>query len=144
LETRPLVARRHYIETGNLRHFDVHFVPAMELQETVAGKSRADGLVVVALCETEAERMKAVEFATSKAMARRKEVLTAVPLPLQGLAGLVAEVQRWEWVLADVPELSHDSYALEEVTRQPGACVQGKVSLARSRPTEELCTPTRH
>ena len=27
LETRPLVARRHYIETGNLRHFTVHYAP---------------------------------------------------------------------------------------------------------------------
>lgn len=124
LETRPLVARRHYIETGNLRHFDVHFVPAAELQDTVAGKTRADGLVVVALCETEADRVKAIAFATSKAMSRRKDVLAAVPQPLQGLASLVAEVQRWEWVLGNVPELNHDTYALEEVTRQLAAARQ--------------------
>ena len=31
LDTRPLVARRHYIETGNLRHFSVHYVGVTEL-----------------------------------------------------------------------------------------------------------------
>lgn len=118
LETRPLVARRHYIETGNLRHFDVDYVPAAELSAAVPEDSGADGQIVVALCETESERKKAIEFATSKQIANRRAVLTAVPKPLQGLASLVAEVQRWEWVLANVPELNHDTYALEEVTRQ--------------------------
>lgn len=121
LETRPLVARRHYIETGNLRHFDVQFIPAADLQDEVTDVTVADGKVVVTLCETQAERRKAVEFATSKAMTNRKDVLTAVPQPLQGLANLVAEVQRWEWVLANVPELNHDNYALEEASRQLAA-----------------------
>ena len=121
LETRPLVARRHYIETGNLRHFDVQFVPAAELQVAFSARTNADGQVIVALCETETERRNAIEFATSRAMANRKELLTAVPQPLQGLASLVTEVQRWEWVLGNVPELNHDNYALEEVTRQLAA-----------------------
>ncbi|MBK9132456.1 MAG: hypothetical protein IPM20_12570 [Gammaproteobacteria bacterium] len=136
LETRPLVARRHYIETGNLRYFDVQFVPAEEIAGVVAEWTSADGKVVVALCETESERRKAIEFATSQAMGSRKAVLTAVPKPLQGLANLVAEVQRWEWVLGNVPELNHDSYALEEATRQLAAarqvlakCLQSYVGL---------------
>jgi hypothetical protein len=124
LETRPLVARRHYIETGNLRHFDVHFVPASELQETVAAQTDADGQVIVTLCETELDRRKAIGVATSKAMGNHKAGLIAVPQPLQGLASLVAEVQRWEWVLANVPELNHDSYAMEEATRQSAAARQ--------------------
>jgi hypothetical protein len=124
LETRPLVARRHYIETGNLRHFDVQFVPAAELQETLSARTNADGQVIVVLCETEAERKKAIDFAISEPMANRHEVLTAVPQPLQGLANLVTEVQRWEWVLGSVPELNHDNYALEEVTRQLSASRQ--------------------
>ena len=124
LETRPLVARRHYIETGNLRHFDVQFVPAAEFQDALSARTDADGQVIVALCETEAERRKAIEFATSKPMATRKAVLTAVPQPLQGLASLVTEVQRWEWVLGNVPELNHDNYALEEATRQLAASRQ--------------------
>jgi hypothetical protein len=124
LETRPLVARRHYIETGNLRHFDVQFVPAADLQEALSVRTNADGQVIVALCETEAERRRAIEFATSRPLANCKDVLTAVPQPLQGLASLVTEVQRWEWVLGNIPELNHDSYALEEATRQLAASRQ--------------------
>jgi hypothetical protein len=118
LETRPLVARRHYIETGNLRHFDVQFVPAAELLDAISESTDADGQVVVALCETEQERREAIDFAARKSVASRKDVLIAVPQPLQGLASLIAEVQRWEWVLGNVPELNHDNYAREEATRQ--------------------------
>ncbi len=124
LQTRPLVARRHYIETGNLRHFNVQFVPAADLQYATAEATDADGKVVVVLCETEAERRMALEFATSKAMTSRKAVLIAVPQPLQGLASLVAEVQRWEWMMENIPELNHDNYALEEATRQLAAARQ--------------------
>lgn len=145
LEARPLVARRHYIKTGNLRHFDVHYVPTAELQQTLTGRTSADGMVVVALCETQAERAAAIEFATSKQVAGRKEVLTAVPRPLQGLAKQVAEVQRWEWVLANVPELNHDNFALEEATRQLTAArqflrksLQGFVGLRQFTETLEL------
>jgi hypothetical protein len=118
LETRPLVARRHYIETGNLRHFDVQFVPAAELLDAISESTGADGEVVVALCETEQERREAINFATAKSVASRKDVLVAIPQPLQGLASLIAEVQRWEWVLENIPELNHDNYAREEATRQ--------------------------
>jgi hypothetical protein len=124
LETRPLVARRHYIETGNLRHFDVAFVPAAELRHALPFDGSADGQVIVALCENEEERTKAISFATSKETSARTDVLTAVPQPLQGLASLVAEVQRWEWIHSNVPELNHDNYALEEVTRQLAASQQ--------------------
>lgn len=121
LETRPLVARRHYIETGNLRHFDVQYVPTVDLQDAIAEGTKADGQVIVALCETESDRKKAIEIATSMAMKSRNSLLTAVPQPLQGLGSLVAEVQRWEWVSENISELNHDNYALEEVTRQLAA-----------------------
>jgi hypothetical protein len=121
LETRPLVARKHYIETGNLRHFDVQFVPASDLQSAVNAPTIADGKVLVALCETELERKKAIEYASTATLNSKKGVLIAVPQPLQGLTSLVAEVQRWEWIEQNIPELNHDGYAQEEVTRQLAA-----------------------
>lgn len=48
----------------------------------------------------------------------QRNLLIAVPQPLIGLANLVAEVQRWEWVSRNTPELTHDLYAQEEVSRQ--------------------------
>ena len=38
--------------------------------------------------------------------------------PLSNLAGLVQEVQRWQWIFSNTPELSADKYAREEASRQ--------------------------
>lgn len=132
LETRPLVARRHYIETGNLRHFNVQFVPTTDLRDVLKEEGDADGQVIVSLCETEMERGDAVKFATSSTLRDRGDTLVAVPQPLQGLTNLVVEVQCWEWVLANTPELNQDSYALEEVSRQLVAARQVLVKRLQS------------
>src|SRR5262249_29936961 len=42
LDTRPVVARRHYIETGNLRYFDVQYVPVNELASILDKQVAAD------------------------------------------------------------------------------------------------------
>lgn len=132
LETRPLVARRHYIETGNLRHFQVEFASPNELAGLVGNESSADGQVLIALCETDADRATAIEFAKSARLRESRDLLVAVPQPLVGLANLVAEAQRWEWVQQHVPELNHDAYAQEEVTRQLFACKQMLTKRLRS------------
>jgi len=119
LETRPLVARRHYIETGNLRHFGVQFTPINQLPESAKFDFEAmDGCIVVALCETEEERQEALKFADNKMLANEPAILFAVPKPLGVLAKLLQELQRWEWVSANVPELNSDTFAAEEVSRQ--------------------------
>jgi hypothetical protein len=119
LETRPIVARRHYIETGNLRHFDVRFSTVDELPNQLqVVLCPADGRILVALCETEEERNAALCFAQSEAVRQRKEILFAVPAPLRALSRLVLELQRWEWVGSNTPELANDSFATEEVSRQ--------------------------
>ncbi len=125
LETRPLVARRHYIETGNLRHFDVCYAPVADLPAFLQEEPAcADGRIVVPLCETEEERQEALTFTQSAALKTRPDVLVAVPKPLGALAGLVQECQRWQWISQNVPELNNDSYAAEEVSRQMAASRQ--------------------
>jgi len=125
LETRPLVARRHYIETGNLRHFDVHFSSVEQLAEEVnLNFNVADGRIIVALCETDEERLEALQFARSKELLDRHEILVAVPYPLRILGRLVQELQRWQWVAANTPELNNDPFAAEEVSRQVTAARQ--------------------
>ena len=119
LEARPIVARRHYIETGNLRHWDVRYCSVGDLpnlsQQPVAS---SDGVIIVPLCETGTERELALQFAKSRDIESRSTWLVAVPQPLNSLAGLVQEVQRWEWLSANTPELNADKYAREEVSRQ--------------------------
>jgi hypothetical protein len=119
LETRPVVARRHYIETGNLRHAEVRYCPVKDLPAVLMGEAMdADGLIVVPLCETLAEREAALAFAKQAELVSRPNWLVAVPQPLNNLAALVQEVQRWEWVSANTLELNADKYAREEVSRQ--------------------------
>lgn len=119
LESRPIVARRHYIETGNLRHFDVRYCSIAELPGLLSAQDDdADGVIIVPLCETVDERRVALEFPKQNEVKARPNWLVAVPQPLSNLAGLVQEVQRWEWVATNTPELNGDKYGREEVSRQ--------------------------
>jgi hypothetical protein len=125
LETRPVVARRHYIQTGNLRHFSVHYLPTAELDTALnVPTDGADGVIIIPLCETEEERLHALRFAESEGLKDRPEVLVAVPRPLGNLAGLVQEAQRWQWIAENTAELNADTFAAEEVTRQIAASRQ--------------------
>ena len=125
LEVRPLVARRHYIQTGNLRHFDVRYTPISEIETSVAAPTEADGVIVVALCETRSECDRAEQLAKSATIKSRPNVLVAVPIePLTHQAGLVAEALRWDWVAINTPELNADRFAREEVSRQKAVTKQ--------------------
>lgn len=122
LESRPIVARRHYIETGNLRHFDVRYCSVMELSSLREDEPQsADGLIIVPLCETPTERVTALEFIKQPIVKQRLNWLVAIPQPLNSLASLVQEVQRWEWVSKNTLELNADKFAREEVSRQRAA-----------------------
>lgn len=119
LQTRPVVARRHYITTGNLRHYDVRYCSVLEmdavLQQTTTD---SDGTIVILLCETEQERDAALVLARRPELQKRTNWIIAVPKPLNNLAPLVQEVQRWDWVSTNTKELNADKYAREEVMRQ--------------------------
>jgi hypothetical protein len=119
LESRPIVARRHYIVTGNLRHFNVHYCPVSRLLSFFdEPDSDVDGRIIVPLCETSEEREAAIRFAKSSEISDQPRTLIAIPKPLSGLSGPLVEAQRWEWIASHTPELNNDPYAREEVARQ--------------------------
>jgi hypothetical protein len=119
IETRPIIARRHYIETGTLRHYDVVYCSVDELKDlSKTNTSIADGSIIVPLCETLEDQEKAFEFTKDNDIKERFNWLIAVPKPLNNLASLLHEVQRWEWILSNVPELNGDKFARDEVLRQ--------------------------
>jgi hypothetical protein len=122
LETRPIVARRHYIQTGNLRHWDVRYCAVADLVEALDDDlTKADGVILVPLCETSQEQRAALLAAKQDTLRDRPGWLLAVPQPLNSLASLVQEARRWEWVSNHVLELNADKYAREEVARQKDA-----------------------
>ncbi|MBS0418037.1 MAG: hypothetical protein JSR66_10010 [Proteobacteria bacterium] len=121
LPAHSLVARRHYIRTGNLRYFPVRYVRADQLESaaSAAAPRAADGQVFVALCETQSEIEAALQFAQAQERKLRPDLLIAVPNePLSHQSGLIAEVLRWEWVAQNTPELHADRFAREELSRQ--------------------------
>ena len=122
LETRPIVARRHYIQTGNLRHWQVRYCSVADLSVLLDDhSSNSDGVILVPLCETPADHNAALKCARHPFLKKRETWLLAVPQPLNNLASLVQEVRRWEWVSTHVLELNADKYAREEVARQRDA-----------------------
>jgi len=118
LDENPVVARRHYIETGTLRHFELRHAEPSAFAEIIARPTDADGLVVVALCQSPQQRQQALDKALHPAIASRDEVLLAVPPPLRGVAGELQDARCWQWVADNIPELAHDTYAATEVSRQ--------------------------
>jgi len=133
LDTRPIVARRHYIKTGNLRYFEVEYRAVGNAAEPKFTKDGPDGRIIIFLCETDAERVKALSDACGTTF-RQPDTLVAIPNPLQGLAGLVQEVHRWKWIAHNTPELNYDSYAMAEVSRQ----IQGAERVLDVRLQESL------
>ena len=124
LEVRPLVARRHYIETGNLRYFDVVYTESSELEEWIITPFGSDGRILIVLCETPTDEKRALSIVDSMEPDQHPSLLVAVSAALQGFKGIIDELRCWEWVARQVPELQYDTYAQEEVARQQAAAQQ--------------------
>lgn len=120
LRCQPIVARRHYIQTGTLRQFGVRLLDGRGLSaEQFAPDPRTDGQVFVILCETDADHAAAADLVRGPMKATLpSNWLVGVSAPVAQLQGLVTELRRWEWVIRNVPELLQDRYAREEAERQ--------------------------
>ncbi len=118
LDKSSILARRHYIETGTLRHFEVRYTDPAHLHDIVDVPTDADGLVVVALCDSQDERQLAVKRSMTDEIASRPELVVVIPAPLQGIAAQVQDAISWQWVADNTPELVSDPYAAAEVARQ--------------------------
>jgi len=125
LENRPIVATRHYIETGTLRYFDVIYssINGIEANQNVlVPQHPADGRIVVILCETAEQQYRARRLATS--IEDNDATYIGITSPLEILTGLILELERWIWVEQHNPELKDDRYAAEEVSRQVSVTTQ--------------------
>jgi hypothetical protein len=117
LDSRPIVARAHYIQTGNLRYFDVVYCEPGELLQKALEPpiGEADGIILVPLCETKQETDAALR--TARELGGRDEFIQiiAIPRPLIHLDRAALDALRWEWVQEKTPELNNDPYARDEV-----------------------------
>ena len=122
LDPRPIVARRHYIRTGNLRHFEIQYLSASEFAGfTCPSNEDVDGKIVVVLCDSLQEHQQALKGAQTSKFIGRQQLLIAIPPPLEGVVGYLRDFLCWEWVGKNTLELNADSYARQEVSRQRDA-----------------------
>lgn len=126
LEPRSIVARRHYIETGNLRHFAVQYLDWSTFRECLATKFpstvHADGQIFVVLTQDDHERttaVAAIKAAKEKLGALR---LAGVTSPVINAADTVRDFKRWEWIRTNVRDLAGDAYARNHVGRESKRC----------------------
>lgn len=116
LPESPVVARAHYINTGNLRFFDVVYCQPEELDERARQyNTNADGYILVPLCESQQETQESESIAAKLDPRPDLIRLIAVPKPLTSLNQAVLDVQRWEWVQDKTPDLNTDPIARNEV-----------------------------
>lgn len=119
INPRPIVARRHYIQTGNLRYFNLIYCSVNEVKEVINNKDySSDGNIIVPLCETLEEQKNCIALSKSESTSKINNLLIAVPKPLNALASLIKEVRCWQHVEQNTLELNSDFYACEEVKRQ--------------------------
>lgn len=116
LVPRPLVARRHYIETGNFRFFEVRYLTLQDLRTLQLSAESAKEELLVPLCETEEDRAEALMLV--KKYKDAAQTLFAVPQTLNLLSGYVLEFQRWDYISTNTKELANDRFASEEVSRR--------------------------
>lgn len=118
LDHAPVLARRHYVERGTLRYFELRYATADAMDATVSKPADADGIVLVSLTDTEEERRLALKAVKSSQLAARDDVVVGVVEPLLGLAPELHELRCWQWVSDNTPELAEDAFAAAEVARQ--------------------------
>ncbi|MDD9983945.1 MAG: hypothetical protein OXU81_21720 [Gammaproteobacteria bacterium] len=125
---RPLVARAHYIKTGTLRFFEPRMATcaADSVESALTEPSRADGLVLFLVdasldTTTRDEQARAL----SRTLRTTKPVLVAAPHTAARLGEELDELECWQWVRENLPELEGDP-----VTRQE---VMARTADARSR-----------
>ena len=123
LGPRQIVARRHYIETGNLRHFELQFMPAGDFDRLCEvgpqpHLGNADGFVIILLPENEREHRQIQEKLKSGTVSPAPSVLVGLTRPPIHLLGTCKDLQVWEHVQTTVKELASDEFARRELRAQ--------------------------
>ena len=119
LDTRSIVARKHYILTGNLRHFDIEYASFDDIQSgTTSFSQDADGRIVVVLSDSTEERSSAITCLRGRKVKAPNTTIFALPQPITNITSELEEARCWDWVAQNCMQLNSDGYAREEVERK--------------------------
>jgi len=126
LPPQSIVARRHYIETGNLRHFAVHYLDWSNFRDCLSTKfsdiAGADGQIVVVVTNDQRD----VAAAEAALRAHDKPlghlVLVGISSPVAKGIDTMRDLNRWTWIKKNLRELAGDTYARAHVNRELRRC----------------------
>ena len=124
-DLQPIVAKRHYHETGALRWFDVAIAPLAEIQENVTRYRPRHGAVGTFLLavptQSEPENLASQIAQTTLQEVRDWDLVIGLPQGTWKFASLAEELMATELVRAESPQLQGDRIARREVeTRLAG------------------------
>jgi hypothetical protein len=113
---RALVARRHSLQTGTLRYFDVSYADRNSLgallQQDAGG---ADGQVIYCLPLNADDRGVMEAALKDKVLGSRPAIIAALPGELFDLKEACQELSCLRWVAQNTPELAGDATARREL-----------------------------
>lgn len=123
IQSEPLVPRAYYSHTGTLRYADIHIVPAPELEALLSALPTLDGKgsdlsIYVALPLDTRQHSQAQRLLAEKAHELPDGTYVSVGWPQNAAVKSLVDLIAWKWISENVPQLSGDRYAREEVTRQ--------------------------
>ena len=127
---QPIVAKRHYHETGALRWFDVGIVPFVEVEKAAADYMPRHGAIggFFLAIPTQGESEEAAKEICRKAARRTREwdIVVGLSQRAWSIPDLAAELSALERVRDETPDLRGDRVARTEVLARIAA-LQGKL-----------------
>lgn len=123
LQSEPLVPRSYYAHNGTLRYADVRILPASELASLFAKLPSLNGRgadlnVYVALPFDTSQHNRAQNYLAENAAKLPEGTYISLGWPQSSAVKAKTDLVAWKWVHDNVPQLSGDRYAREEVARQ--------------------------
>ena len=116
---QPIVAKRHYHETGALRWFDVAIAPLADIQANVAGYRPQDGAVgtflLAVLTQGEPNNLASHIAQSAIQEAQDWDLVIGLPQGTWNFTSLAKELLAVEQVRAESPQLQGDRIARREV-----------------------------
>lgn len=113
---RPVLARRHAIQTGTLRQFSLIYLHYDRLA-SYKPKLEGDGLLLVLFNNSPSDHDCALRWA-ERISERDERIVVAVLPPLDELGPLVLELRRAQWLEHHAGALRDDPFAAAELSRQ--------------------------
>ena len=123
VRSEHLVPRAYYVQTGTLRFAEVKLIPANSLENLLSTQPVLDGngpdLNIRIVLPSDSRQKRDVERKLAQRVDTLKDgLIIAVAEPPLHAASALKYLIAWKWVKENIPQLSGDSYAREEVVRR--------------------------